>query len=631
MRAATLLLLLSGIAAAELQSIEVRSQAAVGPYERILARAHYAVDPKLAANRAVADLALAPINPQGQVEFSGDVLVWRPKDPHHSRGAVFLEVVNRGGPQSLFLMSGATGGSPAPEHWDMGDRFLLEQGFTVVFLGWQFDVEPEDGLTFQAPTVPVKGIVRASIPVDRSPYGPNAFALSPCAVDPEDQNAKLTFRTRIDEPAQVLPRAQWRFGPNGCSVRFSGTFQPGLYEAIYQAKDPVVAGLGLAAIRDFASYLKYGGPANLLRENPPSVRRVIGYGYSQSARVLRQFVRDGFNADERGRPAFDALMISSAGAGGASVNHRFAMPGQAGNSVLSIFRPVDLPPFTDEALLAKADAAHVTPRIFYTFSSTEYWARAGSLTHTTADGKQDVPLGPRSRLYFLTGTAHSSGPFPPQHGASLQHDANFAEQRWVTRALLLDLDDWVRSGKEPPPSRYPSLRKGQLVPREAVQFPKIPSLPFPDYMPHVWRLDYGPEFEHRGIISIEPPALGRPYTVLVPQVDADGNDLGGVRLPEVEAPLGTYTGWNIHVPPLRGLEYLAGLFGSFEPFVKTKADRERAGDARLSIAERYRDRQDYLDRVDRAARELVRERLMLPGDVTAVLQRAGVMWDTLTR
>lgn len=631
MRAAALLFFLSGIAAAELQSIEVRSQAVVGPYERISARAHYAVDPKLAANRGIADISLAPVNPQGQVEFSGDVLVWRPKDPHRSRGAVFLEVVNRGGPQSLYLISGATGGSAAPEHWDLGDRFLLEQGFTVVFLGWQFDVEPEDGLTFQAPTVPVKGIVRASIPVDRSPYGPNAFALSPCAADPEDQQAKLTFRTRIDEPAQVLPRGQWRFGTNGCSVRYSSTFQRGLYEAIYQAKDPAVAGLGLAAIRDFASYLKYGGPANLLRENPASVRRVIGYGYSQSARVLRQFVRDGFNADERGRPAFDALMISSAGAGGASINHRFAMPGQAGNSVLSIFRPVDLPPFTDDGLLAKADAAHVTPRIFYTFSSTEYWARAGSLTHTTADGKQDVPVGPRSRLYFLTGTAHSSGPFPPRHGASLLHDANFAEQRWVTRALLLDLDDWVRSGKEPPPSRYPTLRRGQLVPREAVEFPKIPSLPFPDYMPHVWRLDYGPEFEDRGIISIEPPALGRPCTVLVPQVDADGNDLGGVRLPEIEAPLGTYTGWNIHIPQLRGLEYLAGLFGSFEPFAKTKSDRERAGDPRPSIAERYRGRQDYLDHVDRAARELVRERLMLPGDVTAVLQRAGVMWDTLTR
>ncbi|HEY1242965.1 MAG TPA: alpha/beta hydrolase domain-containing protein [Bryobacteraceae bacterium] len=631
MRAAALLVLLTGMAAAELQSIEVRSQATVGPYEQILARAHYAVDPKLAANHGIADIALAPVDSQGKVEFSGDVLVWRPKDAHHLRGAVFLEVVNRGGPQSLFLVSGATGGGRAPEQWDMGDRFLLEQGFTVIFLGWQFDVEPQEGLTFQAPTAPVKGVVRTSLPVDRPGYGPNAFALPYCAADPEDQQAKLTFRARIDEPAEVLPRAQWRFGPNGCSIRFSGAFQTGLYEAIYQAKDPAVAGLGLAALRDFAAYLRYGGKVSTLRENPAADRRVIGYGYSQSARVLRQFLHDGFNADERGRPAFNALMISSAGAGGASINHRFAMPGQAGNSVLSIFRPVDLPPFTDDGLLAKAEAAHVTPRIFYTFSSTEYWARAGSLTHTSADGKADVPLDPSARLYFLTGTAHSSGPFPPQRGSSLLHDANFAEQRWVTRALLLDLDEWVRSGKEPPASRYPTVGKGQLVSRDAARFPKIPSLPFPDYMPHVWRLDYGPEFENQGIISIEPPALGRPYAVLVPQVDADGNDLGGVRLPEVEAPLGTYTGWNIHLPQLRGLEYLAGLFGSFEAFAPTKPARERAGDSRPSIAERYRDRQDYLDRVERAARELVRQRLMLPGDVTAVLQRAGIMWDTLTR
>jgi len=631
MRAAALLLVVCGVAAAELDRIEIRSVAESGPYERVIGRAHYSVDPALAANRGIADIALAPKNAAGRVEFSGDVLVWRPKAPRKSRGAVFLEIVNRGGPQSVFLISGATGGDAAPEHWDLGDRFLLEQGFTLVFLGWQFDVPAREGLTFQAPTVPVQGVVRESYPVDRSGFRMNGFALSYCTADPEEKDARLTFRTRIDGPGRVIPREEWRFGSDGCSVVSGGGFEPGLYEAVYQAKNPAVAGLGLAAIRDFASYLKYGGKVTTLREDPASVQRVIGYGYSQSARVLRVFVRDGFNADEQGRAAFDALMISSAGAGGASVNHRFAMPGQAGNSVLSILRPVDLPPFTDDGLLAKAEAAHVTPRIFYTFSSTEYWARAGSLTHTRGDGRADVPLGARSRLYFLSGTAHSTGPFPPQQGASLRHYANFAEQRWVTRALVLDLDAWVRSGTEPPKSIYPSATKKQLVAREEVRFPNIPMLPFPDYMPQVWSMNYGPEFGARGIISIEPPALGAQYPVLVPQVDADGNDIGGVRLPEVAAPLGTYTGWNIHVPELRGLRYLAGLFGSFEPFARTKQERVRSGDSRRSIEERYRGRQDYLDQVERAVRELVRERLMLPEDMAAVVQRAGVMWDTLEK
>ena len=629
MRAAALLLVLSCLARAEVDRIEIRSRGDAGRYERLVGRVYYSVDPKLAANRPITDLALAPKNSEGKVEFSGDVMVWRPKDPHKARGSVFLEVVNRGGPQSLYLISGAGGGDAAPEHWDMGDRFLLEQGFTVVFLGWQFDVSSAQGLTFQAPTVPVKGLVRESYPAADSSFRRSAFALSYCAADPQDPDARLTFRTRIDEVGREIPRAQWRFGPNGCSVVLAGGYQPGLYDAIYQAKDPAVAGLGLAAIRDFASYLKYGGKATTFREDPASVRRVIGYGYSQSARVLRQFVHDGFNADEQGRAAYDALLISSAGAGGASVNHRFAMPGQAGNSVLSILRPVDLPPFTDDGLLASAEAAHVTPRIFYTFSSTEYWARAGSLTYTSPDGIGDVPLGSRSRLYFLTGTPHSAGPFPPVRGSSLRNYANFAEQRWVTRALLLDLDAWVRSGTEPPPSRYPSVAKAQLVARQAVRFPKIPALAFPDYMPQVWRMNYGPDFPAHGIISMEPPSLGAPYTVLVPQVDADGNELGGVRLPEVAAPLGTYTGWNVQLPEFRELHYLAGLLGSFAPFARTTA--VRAGDARRSVAERYPGRQDYLNQVEHAARELVRERLMLAADVPAVLQRAAIMWDTLEK
>ena len=240
---------------------------------------------------------------------------------------------------------------------------------------------------------------------------------------------------------------------DGCSVRLMSGVGTGVYEVVYQAKGSPVAGLGLAAIRDFASYLKHGPDGATLREIPAALQRVIGYGYSQSGRFLREFVRDGFNADERGRAAFDGLMISSAGAGGGSFNHRFAMPGQAGNSVLSILRPVDLPPFTDEGLLAKARTSKVTPKIFYTFSSTEYRARAGSLTHTTEQGSADVPLAATSRLYFLAGTPHSSGGLPLTKGRDqYRHFVNFAQQRWVTRALLIDLDAWVRNESEPPAS-----------------------------------------------------------------------------------------------------------------------------------------------------------------------------------
>jgi hypothetical protein len=297
-------------------------------------------------------------------------------------------------------------------------------------------------------------------------------------------------------------------------------------------------------------------------------------------------------------------------------------------------RPVDIPPFLDSALLERSEREHAVPKIFYTFTSTEYWARAGSLTHTTDDGKSDVPLNPNSRLYFISGTEHSGGPFPPGKrfgsGQQFENYANFAEQRWVDRALLLDLDAWIHAGKEPPSSRYPTVAKSELVQNTSVRFPRIPGFTFPDYMPQVWRMNFGDEFEAKRIISLEPPALGRPYQVLVPQVDASGNDLAGIRIPEVAAPLGTHMGWNIALPQLKDLHYLSGLVGSFIPFPATRGVRQKSGDSRLSIEERYKTRDDYLKQVRQAANELVRERFMLAGDVPPVVERASKTWDFLS-
>jgi hypothetical protein len=627
------LVLLAGVAQAAVVRIEIRSRSDFGTHERIVARVFFAVNPTDAANQTIADITLAPRNAAGLVEFSSDLLYFQPKDASRARGTVFLEAVNRGRDQSLIIMSDARTRDFAPAAWDMGDRFVLQQGFAAAFLGWQFDVSADDGLTFEAPVAPVEGTVRATyIETDEGGQTATGFRLAYCSSLRQDPLARLSYRRRLDDAPVLVPRASWQFSQDGCVVTIRGALHPGAYEVTYTAKGSPVAALGLAALRDFASYLKYGGATTTLRENPALSRRVIGYGYSQSARLFRDFVRDGFNADERGRQAFDALMISSAGAGGGSFNHRFAMPGQAGNSVLSILRPVDIPPFTDEGLLARANATRTTPRIFYTFSSTEYWARAGALTHTTDDGLRDVPLGANSRLYFLTGTPHASGPLPSRRGLRYQgyeNGVNFAEQRWAQRALLLDLDDWVAKGTTPPPSRYPTIARGELVARDAITFPAIPGLPFAPYLPPVFRLDFGSAFGTTRIITSEPPVVGAPYTVLLPQVDADGNDRGGVRLPEVTVPLGTHTGWNMSVPPLSGLRYLAGLIGSFEPFARTRAEREANGDPRLSIDERYKSRDDYLDRIKRAADDLVKERFMLSADVPAVVERAGRLWDAL--
>jgi hypothetical protein len=626
--AAGLLILLAAHATrAEVVRIEVRRRDDAGTHERVIARVHFAIDPKLAANRAIADVALAPTNANGRVEFASDLLFFRPKDARQARGAVFVEVVNRGRDQSLAIMSGAQQSSLSPDSWNLGDGFLLEQGFAVAFLGWQFDVT--QGLTFAAPVAPVDGIVRESH-IDLAGPGGVDFPLTYCAAASGRATVSVTFRARLDEPPVPLPRETWQLSGDGCSVHVMSRATTGVYEAVYTASGSPVAGLGLAAVRDVTAYLKHGAEGATLRETPAALRRAIGYGYSQSARFLREFVRDGFNADEQGRQVFDAMMISAAGAGGGSFNHRFAMPGQAGNSVLSILRPVDVPPFMDEGLLDRAQEARVTPKIFYTFTSTEYWARAGSLTHTL-DGLADVPLARTSRLYFLAGTPHASGGLPLTKGRpeQVRHFINFAQQRWVTRALLLELDAWTRTGAEPPPSQYPLISRGELVPLEDVRFPRVPSFPFTTYMPRVWRLDYGPAFNSARVISIEPPKVGAPFRVLVPQVDADGNDVAGIRLPEVTVPLGTHTGWNISVPPLRELRYLSGLIGAFEPFAATKEQREKSGDTRRSIGERYSGRADYLDRTRRAIDALVRQRFMRPEDVPAALKSAERIWDVV--
>jgi len=620
-------------AAGEVVRIEITQRDDFGTHERVIGRVHFAIDPAAPSSRGIADVALAPTNPQGRVEFSSDLLFFQPKDPARARGTVFLEVVNRGRDQSLGLMSDARQTDLSPAAWQMGDRFVLEQGFTVAFLGWQFDVEPGMGLGFRVPTAPVDGVVRATYVDPGAGNRPRGFGVPYCAADPRQADATLTFRARFEDTPRTVPKEQWQFTADGCAVLVVPANEPGVFEAVYTAKGSPVAGLGLAALRDFTSYLKYGGVTTTLRETPALSRRVIGFGYSQSGRLLREFVRDGFNRDERGRQAFDGLLVSSAGAGGGSFNHRFAMPGQAGNSVLSVLRPVDLPPFQDQGLLARAQADGVAPRIFSTFTSTEYWARAGSLTHTTDDGQSDAPLAANSRLYFLAGTAHSSGPQPQRRGERFRgyrYGINFAEQRWVLRALLLDLDAWLTSDTPPPPSRYPTLDRTDLVTRERVRFPTIPTLPFASYLPPVFRMNLGERYTTTRVITQEPPQLGPAYPVLVPQVNADGNDIGGIVLPEIAAPLGTFTGWNLAQPTLDGLRYLAGLVGAFEPFARTQAEREAAGDPRPSIAERYAGRQAYLDAVRRAADSLVSQRFMRREDVDAVVMQAAATWAALT-
>ena len=651
-------------AAASIKGITITSRApwsgaatsiSAARYEKIEGNVLFAIDPTASSNAAIADVRLAPRDADGLVEFSSKFVMLRPLRPVSRRRSIVLEVLNRGHSQAngLFFSTqpGTTFKVEALERVKLQDAFLLEQGFAVVWLGWQFDLSP-NMVGLKVPVAAVHSVVREAFTPDDDAISTGVDPLeqgSYCAADAEQPAATMSVKTRFDGPAKFLPRSSWSFAhvkdgrdvPDPCSIHAPGLLKKGsFYEFVYQAAAAPVAGLGFAALRDFVSYLKYGGVPSPLAGRPKNPQHVIGFGYSQSARFLRQYLYQGFTADEAGRKTFDAMFIASAGAGRGSFNHRYALPSEAGNSVLSDLRPVDLFPFTDDdekdmmtgsvgGLLDKAKATGTVPKIFYTFSSSEYWSRFGSLTYTSVDGSREIGLDPRSRLYYFAGTAHAPASFPPSRtddGTKFSNDVNFASKKWAFRALLLDLEGWTTDGVAPPPSVYPHLGK-DLVSRNAVKFPAIPGLRFPGYMPQNWRMDFGPDFISHGIIAKEPPDLGEPYAVRVPQVDADGNDLGGIELPFRAVPLGTYTGWNHEGPNMASFGYLAGMYGGFQPFAMTKIDRIRTGDERRSIEERYRDRSDYLANVRTVSADLVRHRFMRPEDVGEAEQEAATYWD----
>jgi len=634
-----------------------RSLGKAGPYEKLQGRVYFEIDPASSTGRRVTDIALAPRNTRGRVEFSSDFVLVRPRDQARARHSALLEIPNRGLTQangSFFSTArGAVFDLMNLSATNLSDAFVFEQGFTVAWLGWEFDL-PRGAIKMEAPAANVNGPVRQSIiATSKGSHlvrlsGPNSY----CAADAAQPDAQLLVKSHFDDPGRVLPRTGWAFAhvengklaPDACSVVSLEEFAQGrIYELIYRGANPPLAGLGEAAVSDFVSWLKFGaGVTSPLREHTETFSHVLGYGYSQSGRFLRDFLYRGFNADESGRQVFDGLFIASAGAGRGSFDHRYAMPGAAGNSVLSDLRPVDLFPFTDgteedqvtgahDSLLREAESSHTVPQIFYTYSSTEYWARAASLAYTTVDGARELPLSTSARLYFFAGTPHAPYPFPPTKGGrtgAYENYGNFARADWGFRALLLDLDEWVTKGTPPPDSAYPHLSV-DLVNRDRVGFPDIPGVRFPAYMPRNWRMDYGPDFVASGIIANEPPKLGQPYTILVPRANRDGNDSGGIALPDVAVPLGTFTGWNYQLPALPDLDYLSGLVGSFIPFPLTARERKTSGDARLSIAERYSDRDDYLGKMRVTALNLVQRRLLRAEDVNTIIAESSARWDYL--
>ncbi|MEM7352900.1 MAG: alpha/beta hydrolase domain-containing protein [Acidobacteriota bacterium] len=622
-----------------------------GAYEKIIGTAHFAVARDNAHNRAIIDLDRTPTNAASEVEFTADLYILRPKDPNRGNGSLFMEIPNRGGKGMLTLLNRARGSLDPTEAEHFGDGFLLRQGFTLVWLGWQFDTRDQPGLLrLHAPVAAgVRGLVRSDFIV---PDATTTQALGHVIVgriggkeypvaDAASERNVLTVRDRPNDPRQTIPRDAWHWTEadgviNG--IEYAKGFEPGrIYELIYEASDPALVGLGLAAVRDFAAYAKHDA------ETVAPVERAIGFGISQSGRFLRHFLYQGFNADEEGRQAFDGIMAHVAGAGRGSFNHRFAQPSRDGQPMEAIHYPTDLYPFTDvptpdpvtirvEGLLDRASRDGVLPKIFHTNTSYEYWGRAGSLIHTRPDGKLDVKVPPNVRIYHLAGVQHFQRPLPPSR-LPIRHILgryvmNPNPSAFTLRALVVAMQNWVSEEAEPPASRYPRLDDGTLVPFETVQeqFPAIPGVERPRDIHTAFRMDYGPEWWNRGIISQHPPKVGQPFPVFVPAVDADGNERGGVRIPQLEAPVATYTAWNLRDPSIGAASERVSFLGAYFPFPKTAEARQATGDPRPSLAERYPTFEDYLGRYTEAALRLLEAGFLRPEDLDDVIARGRDEW-----
>ena len=632
-----------------------------GVYEKIVGRVYFAVDPRNIHNAQIVDLDKAPRNAQGEVEFSADLYLLRPKDINKGNGAVLFEVSNRGG-KGIHRIVDGPGASAAKA--EVGDGFLMREGYTVAWVGWEFDIADEgDRLKLFAPVAhdpdgkEIRGLVRtdftpaqkmADMPLGHSLLGPNG-GKSYAVADPASPKNVLTVRDTPDSPRQTIPRPQWSFahtvdGMLAADLHFlhldGGFFAGKIYELVYEAKDPVVVGLGLASVRDFLSYLKYDP------QSTAPVHRVYAVGISQSGRFLRHFLYQDFNADEQDRQVMDAVIAHVAGGGRGSFNHRFAQPSRDAQPLSSLFFPTDLFPFTDQqetdpdtgeaaGLLDTSNKSHKAPKLFLTNTSYEYWGRAASLIHTSPDGTSDAKIGENVRVYLLAGLQHFSAPFPPRKSSPGSPDST-AQQRynpnpvqWFWRALITDMDEWVKDGKEPPASTYPKIADGTLVSLTKWNFPKIPGVNKPHEASVAYHLDFGPQWKS-GIVSTEPPKVGKPFVTLVPQSDIDGNDLGGVSLPELQVPLATYTGWNLRDPSIGLADLRLSFYGSFIPFAKTAAERTQSGDPRLSVAERYVSRDEYMGKFAEAAMKLVHERFLLGEDVPALLERGKREWEEVT-
>jgi hypothetical protein len=645
-------------AAARVEHIEIVSRqsfasgiefGSAGAYEKLRGRVFFALDPDAAANTPIADLKLAPRNNRGLVTFGADFLVLRPIDAARGNGTLLYEVNNRGGIGILRQLNEPwSGGNDPTTAVDAGNGFLFRRGFTLAWSAWATDVDaaPADNrMLLDAPVatdrgVPITGRVAYDLIVDVPRPIARFTGLLGTAYPPAgEDDATLSERDRPDGKPSPIARTAWSFVPRqdgspATEIRLDGGFKPGrIYQLTYTARDPTVVALGMAGIRDLMSHLR----DHPLAGAPPPHKRII-FGISQSGRLIQTMLLRGLHVDEDGKPVFDGAFIHVAGGGKGGFDFRFAMPTRHFSVLEDHIYPTDFFPFTtvpardpvtgaEGSVLDRARALGAVPKLFYVNNSSEYWNRAASLIATDPGGQRDLSPAPEARIYHIAGAQHYVGAQPGR--GVFANCVNTLNHYRVLRALMTHFEAWVRDGVEPPPSTHPRIADGTLVTVAAHRqaFPRIPGFRLPESNLRPPRLDFGARFETERIADIVPPVMGKPFEALVPSPDDDGNDRGGILLPEMLVPLGTRTGFNTR-REAAGFPWATGRWdGSFVPFPRTEAERQAAGDPRRSLAVRYGGRGAYEAKVHAAAADVVAKGFLLPEDVGALVSEAGAFYD----
>ena len=621
----------------------------VGTYERLVGKAFGEIGPTDRRNRVIVDIGLAPRNASGKVEYSFDFYILKPTDLSKGAHKVFYEAPNRG--RKAFAGFNRSKGGNDPAASDPGGAFLAPQGYTMVWSGWDFGAGTDSSDFNLTITLPVARNTDGS-----SITGPayeyivsqgTGYRLSYPAATLDQTRATLTHRVHLDDVPEVVPASGWQYAKGGAAITLLPAGTPfignDIYELSYTAKDPTVNGIGFAAVRDFNSFLRYAAADNAGTENPlaKDVTRIYTFANSQPARMLNDLRNLGFNEDEQGRVVFDGMLQWIAAGDGINMNYRFSQPQRTERNRQDQLYAEGVFPFANQRLTdpisgktaGRYDACTTTktcPLAMEVYSANEYWVKAASLLTTDPLGTRDLPDHPMARDYFISSHQHGVGRATAK--GACQQFQNPLDSGPVLRALWVALDEWSTKGIAPPPSAVPHLADGTLVPplpQSGLGFPKIPGVAYIGLKSTRYLLNYGPDFYRTGIMTINPPAIKPPmfdnkengpiYPSFVPKTDADGNDVAGVRLPDVTVPLATYTGWALRSGPQAGDGCEAA--GQYIPFPKTKAERLAVGDPRLSIEERYPSFSDYSSAVKKAVDDLIARRLMLEEDRTSNLNR----------